>query len=94
MNNIELNKLLNFKNKNRQFDCSPKANVSRTGFLQIIIFEKLRLCTLYFLLCTLGVAAQVTTKIDTTRIRIGEQISYKIKVESSKTAHNSPPKCK
>ena len=53
--------------------------------LQIMIFKKLRLCALCFLLFTLGVAAQVTTEVDTTSIRIGEQISYKIQVETDST---------
>ncbi len=53
--------------------------------LQIMIFKKLRLCTLCFLLFTFGVAAQVTTEVDTTSIRIGEQISYKIQVETDST---------
>ena len=53
--------------------------------LQIILFKKLRLCTFCFLLFTLGVTAQVTTELDTTSIRIGEQISYKIQVETDST---------
>lgn len=43
------------------------------------------LCTFYFTLGTLHLQGQVTTQIDTTNIRIGEQISYKIKVETDST---------
>ena len=45
-----------------------------SGFLSII-----------FLLFSFSAFSQVTTEIDTTNIRIGEQISYKIKVEADST---------
>ena len=40
---------------------------------------------LYFL-CSLSAFAQVNTEVDTIKIRIGEQINYKIKVESDSSA--------
>ena len=42
--------------------------------------------SVYFCLFSIISSAQVTTEIDTTKIRIGEQISYKIKVEADSTA--------
>lgn len=39
----------------------------------------------FFFLFSFITTAQVTTQIDTTKIRIGEQISYKIKVETDST---------
>lgn len=53
--------------------------------LQTMIVKKLRLGAMCFLLFTFGVTAQVTTEVDTTSIRIGEQISYKIQVETDST---------
>lgn len=44
------------------------------------------LFTLHFLLYTNYASAQVTSEIDTTKIRIGEQINYKINVETDSTA--------
>jgi len=44
------------------------------------------LFTSYFLLGTLSSQAQVATEIDTTQIRIGEQINYKINVKADSTA--------
>lgn len=44
------------------------------------------LFTFYLTLCTSNLQAQVTTQIDTTTIRIGEQINYKINVEADSTA--------
>lgn len=41
---------------------------------------------LFFFLFTLISFAQVTTKIDTTKIRVGEQINYKIKVEADSSS--------
>ena len=41
--------------------------------------------SIIFLLFSLSAFSQVTTEIDTTNIRIGEQISYKIKVEVDST---------
>lgn len=40
----------------------------------------------FFFLFSLFSFSQVTTEVDTTKIRIGEQISYKIKVETDSTA--------
>ncbi|WP_407704193.1 hypothetical protein [Winogradskyella immobilis] len=40
----------------------------------------------FFLLFSLFSFSQVTTEVDTTKIRIGEQISYKIKVDTDSTA--------
>nr|WP_229724495.1 hypothetical protein [Winogradskyella forsetii] len=44
------------------------------------------LCSLFFILCSQLASAQVTSEIDTTKIRIGEQINYKINVEADSTA--------
>ena len=41
-------------------------------------------CVLFFLL-SLASFAQVTSSIDTTKIRIGEQITFKVKVEADTT---------
>lgn len=49
-------------------------------------FVILILSTFYFLLFTSKSFSQVTTEVDTTKIRIGEQINYKIKVEADSTA--------
>ncbi|WP_273289266.1 hypothetical protein [Winogradskyella sp.] len=43
-------------------------------------------CTLYSILCTSYLQSQVKTEVDTTKIRIGEQINYKIKVEADSSA--------
>lgn len=42
--------------------------------------------SLFFILCSLFSFSQVTSTIDTTKIRIGEQINYKINVEVDSTA--------
>lgn len=47
---------------------------------------KLRALSLVFILISLVSFSQVKTEIDTTKIRIGEQINYKIKVEADSTA--------
>mgnify|MGYP001814077687 CR=1 FL=1 len=44
------------------------------------------LFVLLFFLCSFFSFAQVTAEIDTTKIRIGEQINYKIKVEADSSA--------
>ncbi|WP_246296689.1 hypothetical protein [Winogradskyella vidalii] len=44
------------------------------------------LCSMLFFLATFSLSAQVTTEIDTTTIRIGEQIDYKINVEADSTS--------
>ena len=49
-------------------------------------FVILILSTFCFLLFTSKSFSQVTTEVDTTKIRIGEQINYKIKVEADSTA--------
>jgi hypothetical protein len=46
---------------------------------------KLRASCLLFFLLSLVSFAQVTSSIDTTKIRIGEQITFKVKVESDST---------
>ncbi|WP_436840200.1 hypothetical protein [Winogradskyella psychrotolerans] len=43
-------------------------------------------CFMLFFLCSFFSSAQVTSEIDTTKIRIGEQINYKIKVEADSLA--------
>ncbi|WP_339751395.1 hypothetical protein [uncultured Winogradskyella sp.] len=50
------------------------------GLPSLVVFSML------FFLCSFFSFAQVTSKIDTTKIRIGEQISYKIKVEADSSA--------
>lgn len=44
------------------------------------------LCTMFFFLFSSIVFAQVKTEVDTTKIRVGEQINYKINVEADSTA--------
>jgi len=44
------------------------------------------LCSIFFFLFSLVSFSQVTSEIDTTKIRIGEQINYKIKVEADSLA--------
>jgi hypothetical protein len=44
------------------------------------------LCSVFCFLFSFQVFAQVKTEIDTTKIRIGEQINYKIKVEADSSA--------
>jgi hypothetical protein len=44
------------------------------------------LCSMLFFLCSFSTFAQVTSEIDSTKIRIGEQINYKIKVEADSSA--------
>ncbi|OZV70995.1 hypothetical protein [Winogradskyella aurantia] len=52
-----------------------------------VLHEKLTICTaVLFFLCSWVSSAQVTTQIDTTTIKIGEQISYKINVETDSVA--------
>ena len=43
-------------------------------------------CSLFFVLFSLFSFAQVKTEVDTTKIRVGEQINYKINVEADSTA--------
>lgn len=47
---------------------------------------KFQIFTSLFILFSLNVSAQVKTEVDTTTIRIGEQINYKIKVEADSTS--------
>ena len=47
--------------------------------------QTLALLSILFCLFSLTSFSQVTTQVDTTKIRIGEQISYKIKVETDST---------
>ncbi len=47
---------------------------------------RLQVLALLFILFSLNISAQVKTEVDTTTIKIGEQISYKIKVEADSTA--------
>ena len=44
------------------------------------------LCAIFFFLSSFQAFAQVKTEVDTTKIRIGEQINYKINVEADSTA--------
>nr|WP_246431405.1 hypothetical protein [Winogradskyella flava] len=44
------------------------------------------LCSAFFFLFSFSSFAQVKTEVDTTKIRIGEQINYKINVEADSTA--------
>jgi hypothetical protein len=43
------------------------------------------LLSIFYFLCSFVSFSQVSTEVDTTKIRIGEQISYKIKVEADST---------
>ncbi|MFK7831845.1 MAG: hypothetical protein AB8B52_01090 [Winogradskyella sp.] len=44
------------------------------------------LCSMFYVLFSLTASAQVTSEADTTKIRIGEQITYKINVEADSLA--------
>ncbi len=55
---------------------NKETKVYRQRFLIFGVFS------IFFFLGSLFSSAQVTTEIDTTKIRIGEQINYKIKVEA------------
>ncbi|GGI56073.1 hypothetical protein [Winogradskyella haliclonae] len=50
-----------------------------------LVSAKPKLLSIAFLLYSFFSFSQVTTEVDTTNIRIGEQISYKIKVETDST---------
>lgn len=58
--------------------------------LRITNLDKIKrrkiLLTLLFVVCSLLSFSQVTSEVDTTKIRIGEQINYKINVEADSTA--------
>ncbi|WP_299223091.1 BatD family protein [uncultured Psychroserpens sp.] len=47
--------------------------------------KKVTLFTVFCVLFSIGLNAQVTSSIDSTKIKIGEQITYKIKVEADTT---------
>ena len=73
----KLEVILNMKNRNKIIvDLGNKT----TSFM----FQAL--CFMLFFLCSFFSSAQVTSEIDTTKIRIGEQINYKIKVEADSLA--------
>ena len=46
----------------------------------------LSLCSIFFFFFSFQASAQVKTEVDTTKIRVGEQINYKIKVETDSSA--------
>lgn len=50
------------------------------------IKNRTMLLSLCFVLCSVFSFAQVTSSIDSTKIKIGEQITYKIQVEADTTA--------
>ncbi|APY09637.1 hypothetical protein BWZ20_08205 [Winogradskyella sp. J14-2] len=62
---------------------SEKLSEGATSCNAVVI---LILSTIYYLLFTSSAFSQVTIEVDTTKIRIGEQINYKIKVEADSTA--------
>jgi len=73
----KLEVILNMKNRNKIIvDLDNKT----TSFM----FQAS--CFMLFFLCSFFSSAQVTSEIDTTKIRIGEQINYKIKVEADSLA--------
>jgi len=73
----KLEVILNMKNRNKIIvDLGNKT----TSFM----FQAS--CFMLFFLCSFFSSAQVTSEIDTTKIRIGEQINYKIKVEADSLA--------
>jgi len=47
--------------------------------------KELYLLSLFFCLCSLVSFSQVTSSIDSTKIKIGEQITYNIQVEADTT---------
>jgi hypothetical protein len=65
------------------YDFRCKINRLLTMRLRPSVFG---LCSVLFFLWSFSVCAQVTSEIDTTKIRIGEQINYKIKVEADSMA--------
>lgn len=64
--------------------------ISELGFMnKIISVFRIRLSaffTILFFLCSLGLFSQVTSTIDSTKIEIGEQITYHIQVETDTTS--------
>ena len=71
------------KNSINIISCGKKLSERGTSYNAFVI---LVLSTVYCLLFTSNAFSQVTTEIDTTKIRIGEQINYKIQVEADSTA--------
>ena len=65
------------------YDFRYKTNRIVTNRLRFSVFG---LFSMVFFLCSFSALAQVTSEIDTTKIRIGEQINYKIKVEIDSSA--------
>ncbi|RZN83714.1 MAG: hypothetical protein EVB11_04245 [Winogradskyella sp.] len=61
-----------------------KYKVKNLWFGPLVCANHKRL-TIFFCLISFATFSQVTTEVDTTNIRIGEQISYKIKVETDST---------
>ena len=64
-----------FRCMNYRFRFLNKKNYLLSWQIKIILFA-------FFCLCSIILSAQVTSEVDTTKIRIGEQINYKIKVET------------
>ena len=65
------------------YDFRYKTNRILTIHVRSYVFG---LFSTLFFLCSFTTFAQVTSEIDTTKIRIGEQINYKIKVEADSSA--------
>lgn len=63
---------------------SIKCKVKSLWFGSLICANP-KLLSIFFCLISYASFSQVTTEVDTTNIRIGEQISYKIKVETDST---------
>lgn len=71
------------KNNTNIISLSKKLLEGATSCNAVVI---LILSTIYYLLFTSNAFSQVTTEVDTTKIRIGEQINYEIKVEADSSA--------
>ena len=62
------------------------SKLTRNGDPSVFGLRSSLMFSVLFVLCSAFSSAQVTSEIDTTKIRIGEQINYKIKVEADSSA--------
>lgn len=62
---------------------SYKLRITNYTLKKALVFS---LCSIFFFVFSFQATAQVKTEVDTTKIRIGEQINYKIKVEADSSA--------
>lgn len=62
------------------------SKLTRNGDPSVFGLRSSLLFSVFFILCSALSSAQVTSEIDTTKIRIGEQLNYKIQVEADSSA--------